>query len=225
MRSFGTRAVRRACLKNNATFSANDDRHAVAVMAGASLPRHIATSPTTACPSTSARPSPSCKPSASAPSTPGAAATAFRAAWAMRDYTHAAAIAATFARSCSDANSALPFTRAAELARRYEAVRSELRAGLVHTPGCGRPVLEPSDPASSEARVNMLCSPDRSDRTGEYEEQGTPEGTRTTATVDSESEGRSEGDSRDDPGKDPEDEREACCLSYALVRMVLFGDR
>lgn len=75
----------------------------------------------------------------------------------------------------------------------------------------------------------MLCAPHRPDGKGECEEEDTPDGTRTgtgtTATVGSESEGRSEGDSRGEQEKDAEDERDGCCLSYDLLRMLLFGNR
>lgn len=88
-------------------------------------------------------------------------------AWTRRDYPRAASLATHAAAALHAANPSLArrFATAADIARRYDLVRKELRAGLV-TPGCGKPVLEPRDPDSSEARYNMVCIPDRPELVG-----------------------------------------------------------
>lgn len=118
-----------------------------------------------------------------------------------------------------------PFARAAALARRYEAVRKELRAGLVRDAACGRPVLEPSDPSSSEARWNMLCTPDRPGAACHADAADAGGGGRGSASMTAATESGSCARTRD--GKDAAEKREdefwhACCLNMPLVR-ALFG--
>lgn len=86
-------------------------------------------------------------------------------AWRSRHYTLAASLAASAAEKAGNTPSAAKLRAAADLARLYEATRQELREGIA-LGITSNPVLEPRDPASTEARCNMLCEPDRPDGTG-----------------------------------------------------------
>lgn len=96
------------------------------------------------------------------PTTHQHAIAAFYVQWHARSYALAAdyaALAHALALDAGEDALADRYARARQLAHRFEAARVALRSDNWSVGNT--PLLEPDDPASSEARYNMLCTPDR----------------------------------------------------------------